>query len=80
MSPSKTNGINSSSMPDRDLSVPVDKIGQRHASQMAWINKRPTISVTAHRSRLDLGDRAETRRHAELTGTRDGPPRKRQAI
>jgi hypothetical protein len=26
----------------------VDKNGQRHFCQMAWINKRPTTSITAH--------------------------------
>jgi hypothetical protein len=25
----------------------VDKNGQRHFSQMAWINKRPTTTITA---------------------------------
>ena len=39
--------IDNSSMADRDLVLTVDKNGQRHFSQMAWINKRPTTSITA---------------------------------
>jgi hypothetical protein len=35
------------SMADRDLILTVDKNGQRHFSEMAWINKRPTTSITA---------------------------------
>ena len=31
----------------RDPALTVDKNGQRHFSQMAWINKRPTTSITA---------------------------------
>jgi hypothetical protein len=38
--------IDSSSMADRDPTLMVDKNGQRHFSQMAWINKRPTTSIT----------------------------------
>jgi hypothetical protein len=30
---------------DRDPVLNVDKNGQRHFSQMAWINKRPTTST-----------------------------------
>ena len=36
-----------SNMIDRDPILTVDKNGQRHFSQMAWINKRPTTSITA---------------------------------
>ena len=32
---------------DRDPTLTFDKNGQRHFSQMAWINKRPTTSITA---------------------------------
>jgi hypothetical protein len=39
--------IDNSSMADRDPTLTVDKNGQRHFSQMAWINKRPTTSITA---------------------------------
>jgi hypothetical protein len=39
--------IDNSSMSDRDPTLAVDKNGQRHFSQMAWINKRPTTSITA---------------------------------
>ena len=39
--------IDNSRMADRDLVLTVDKNGQRHFSQMAWINKRPTTSITA---------------------------------
>jgi hypothetical protein len=35
------------SMADRDPTFTVDKNGQRHFSQMAWINKRPMTSITA---------------------------------
>ena len=35
-----------SSMDDRMVSKSVDKNAQRHFSQMAWINKRPTTSIT----------------------------------
>src|SRR5262252_7373708 len=31
----------------RDPTLTVDKNGHRHFSQMAWINKRPTTSITA---------------------------------
>jgi hypothetical protein len=34
-------------MADRDPPPTVDKNGHRHSSQMAWINKRPTTSITA---------------------------------
>jgi hypothetical protein len=39
--------IDNSSMADRDPTLTVDKNGQRHFAQMAWINKRPTTSITA---------------------------------
>jgi hypothetical protein len=39
--------IVNSSMADRDPTLTVDKNGQRHFSQMAWINKRPMTSITA---------------------------------
>jgi hypothetical protein len=39
--------IDNSSMADRDPTLTVDQNGQRHFSQMAWINKRPTTSITA---------------------------------
>jgi hypothetical protein len=39
--------IDNSSMADRDPTLTVDKNGQRHFSQMAWINKRPTTSIAA---------------------------------
>ena len=39
--------IDNSSMADRDPTLTVDKNGQLHFSQMAWINKRPTTSITA---------------------------------
>jgi hypothetical protein len=39
--------IDDSSMADRDPTFTVDKNGQRHFSQMAWINKRPTTGITA---------------------------------
>jgi hypothetical protein len=39
--------IENSSMADRDPTLTVDKNGQRQFSQMAWINKRPTTSITA---------------------------------
>jgi hypothetical protein len=39
--------IDNSSMADRDPTLTVDKNGQRHFSQIAWINKRPTTSITA---------------------------------
>ena len=39
--------IDNSSMADRYPTLTVDKNGQRHFSQMAWINKRPTTSITA---------------------------------
>jgi hypothetical protein len=42
---STTNGSTSPSMADRDPFLTVDKSGQRHCSQMAWINKRPTTST-----------------------------------
>src|SRR4029077_1213250 len=32
-------------MADRDPTLTVDKNGQRHFSQMAWINKRPTTGT-----------------------------------
>jgi beta-xylosidase len=38
--------IDNSSMADRDPTLTVDKNGQRYFSQMAWINKRPTTSIT----------------------------------
>ena len=47
MSASKTQWIDNSSTADRDPTVTVNKNGQRHFSQMAWINKRPTTSITA---------------------------------
>jgi hypothetical protein len=47
MSASKNQWIDNSSMADRDPIHTVDKIGQRHFSQMAWINKRPTTSIAA---------------------------------
>jgi hypothetical protein len=34
-------------MADRDPILTVDKNGQGHFSQMAWINKRPTTIITA---------------------------------
>jgi hypothetical protein len=37
--------IDDSSMADRDPTLTVDKNSQRHFSQMAWINKRPTTST-----------------------------------
>jgi hypothetical protein len=37
--------IDISSLADRDPTLTVDKNGQRHFSQMAWINKRPTAST-----------------------------------
>jgi hypothetical protein len=39
--------IDNSSMADRDPILTVDKNDQRHFSQMAWINKGPTTSITA---------------------------------
>jgi hypothetical protein len=39
--------IDNSSMADRDPTLTVDKNGQRHFSQMAWINKSPTTSIAA---------------------------------
>ena len=39
--------IDNSSMADRDPTRTVDKNGQRHFSQMAWINRRPTTTITA---------------------------------
>jgi hypothetical protein len=39
--------IDNSSTADRDPTLTVDKNGQRHFSKMAWINKRPTTSITA---------------------------------
>ncbi len=47
MPASKTKWIDNSSMADRDPTLTVDKNGQTHFSQMAWINKRPTTSITA---------------------------------
>jgi hypothetical protein len=47
MSASKYQWIDNSSMADRDPTLTVDKYSQRHFSQMAWINKRPTTSLTA---------------------------------
>jgi hypothetical protein len=44
-SASKANG---STVPaGRDPTLTIDKNGQRQFSQMAWINKRPTTSITA---------------------------------
>jgi hypothetical protein len=37
--------IDNSGMADRDPTLTVDKNGQKHFSQMAWINKRPTTSI-----------------------------------
>jgi hypothetical protein len=34
-------------MADRDPTLTVDKNGQGHFSQMAWINNRPTTSIAA---------------------------------
>jgi hypothetical protein len=45
MSVSKTNGSPPPSVADRDPVLTADKNGQRHFSQMAWINKRPTTST-----------------------------------
>ena len=39
--------IDNSSMADSDPTLTVDKNRHRHFSQMAWINKRPTTSITA---------------------------------
>ena len=36
--------IDNSSMADREPTLTVDKNGQRHFSQMAWINMRPTMA------------------------------------
>jgi hypothetical protein len=36
--------IHNSSMADREPTLTVDKNGQRHFSQMAWINMRPTMA------------------------------------
>jgi hypothetical protein len=47
MSATKYQWIDNSSMADRDPTLTVDKYSQRHFSQMAWINKRPTTSLTA---------------------------------
>ena len=47
MLPSKTNGSLISSMADGDPILTVAKNGQRHFRQIAWINKRPTTSITA---------------------------------
>jgi hypothetical protein len=40
--------IDNTSMANRDPTLTVDKNGQRHFSQMAWINKRPTTSIGPH--------------------------------
>jgi hypothetical protein len=37
--------IDISSLADRDPIFSVDKNGQRHFSQMVWINKRPTTNT-----------------------------------
>jgi len=42
--------IDNSSMADRDPTLTVDKNGQRHFSQMAWINKRPTTRLFVFRA------------------------------
>jgi hypothetical protein len=39
--------IDNSSMADCDPTLTVDKNSQTHFSQIAWINKRPTTSITA---------------------------------
>ena len=35
------------SMADRDPALTVDSNGQRHFSQMEWINRKPMTSITA---------------------------------
>jgi hypothetical protein len=47
MSASKTNGSTTPARLIGDPILTVDKNGQRHFSQMARINKRPTTSITA---------------------------------
>ena len=47
MSASKTNGSTTPALADRDPTLTVDKNGQKHFSQMVWLNKRPTTSITA---------------------------------
>jgi hypothetical protein len=49
MSASKTNGSTTPAWRIDNPPPTIDKNGQRHFSQMAWINKRPATSITARR-------------------------------